>query len=29
VLEKYFASAVPAEERLRIINLVCDLCTGA
>jgi aromatic ring hydroxylase len=28
VLEKYFASAVPAEERLRIINLVGDLCTG-
>jgi 4-hydroxybutyryl-CoA dehydratase / vinylacetyl-CoA-Delta-isomerase len=29
VLEKYFASAVPAEERLRIINLVGNLCTGA
>jgi 4-hydroxybutyryl-CoA dehydratase/vinylacetyl-CoA-Delta-isomerase len=29
VLEKYFASAVPAQERLRVINLVGDLCTGA
>jgi 4-hydroxybutyryl-CoA dehydratase / vinylacetyl-CoA-Delta-isomerase len=29
VLEKYFASAVPAEERLRIINLVGDLSTDA
>ena len=29
MLEKYFASAVPAEERLRIINLVGDLSTDA
>lgn len=28
VLEKYFAAAVPAEQRLRIINLIGDLCTG-
>ncbi|MGO3327474.1 4-hydroxyphenylacetate 3-hydroxylase N-terminal domain-containing protein [Gordonia sp. (in: high G+C Gram-positive bacteria)] len=28
VLEKYFASAVPAEQRLRLINLIGDICTG-
>lgn len=28
VLEKYFAAAVPAEHRLRVINLIGDLCTG-
>lgn len=28
VLEKYFAAAVPAEQRLRILNLIGDLCTG-
>jgi aromatic ring hydroxylase len=25
VLEKYYAGAVPAEERLRILNLIADL----
>jgi aromatic ring hydroxylase len=25
VLEKYFAAAVPAEERLRVMNLISDL----
>ncbi|WP_040166082.1 4-hydroxyphenylacetate 3-hydroxylase N-terminal domain-containing protein [Microbacterium gorillae] len=29
VLEKYFAAAVPAEERLRIIHLIGDLFTGS
>lgn len=29
VLEKYFAAAVPAEQRLRLINLIGDLCTGS
>jgi 4-hydroxybutyryl-CoA dehydratase/vinylacetyl-CoA-Delta-isomerase len=29
VLERYVASAVPAQERLCGINLVGDLCTGA
>lgn len=28
VLEKYFAAAVPAEERLRLIHFIGDLCTG-
>ncbi len=28
VLEKYLAGAVPAEQRLRLVNLVGDLCTG-
>lgn len=28
VLEKYLAGAVPAEQRLRLLNLVGDLCTG-
>lgn len=28
VLEKYFAGAVPAEERLRLVNLIGDICTG-
>lgn len=28
VLEKYFAAAVPAEERLRIIHLIGDLFSG-
>jgi len=29
LLEKYFGSAAPAQERLRVINLVDGLCTGA
>ncbi|MFC7959149.1 4-hydroxyphenylacetate 3-hydroxylase N-terminal domain-containing protein [Rhodococcoides kroppenstedtii] len=29
VLEKYFVGAVPAEQRLRLINLIGDLCTGS
>ncbi|GAC67190.1 4-hydroxyphenylacetate 3-hydroxylase N-terminal domain-containing protein [Gordonia soli] len=28
VLEKYFAAAAPAEERLRLIHLIGDLATG-
>ncbi|MBM7369008.1 4-hydroxyphenylacetate 3-hydroxylase N-terminal domain-containing protein [Gordonia hydrophobica] len=28
VLEKYFAGAVPAEQRLRTINLIGDICAG-
>jgi hypothetical protein len=29
ILEKYFAAAVPAEQRLRLINLIGDLRTGS
>ncbi len=28
VLEKYFAAAAPAEQRLRLINLIGDITTG-
>ena len=28
VLEKYFAAAQPAEDRLRLIHLIGDLTTG-
>ena len=28
VLAKYFAAAAPAEERLRLIHLIGDICTG-
>ena len=28
VLEKYFAAAAPAEDRLRLIHLIGDICTG-
>ncbi|WP_413768795.1 4-hydroxyphenylacetate 3-hydroxylase N-terminal domain-containing protein [Rhodococcus pyridinivorans] len=28
VLEKYLAGAVPAEQRMRLLNLIGDICTG-